>query len=277
MAVFFVAVFLSSNHALAHSGRTDSSGGHNCYVGACAGTYHYHNGGYTAPPVYIPPACVKPTVGNNATWDFKNNVCNQDVTISWDKGLLDIFYSIQISKTPGADPGPLSDTSMNKYTFKNVKPGRWYVNVKPGRSCGWGDTFYWTIDVPDVVPSIDYFNEKIISENERQLNYSVSCADKIEISPGIGIVKKDAGSITINPQQNIDYTLSVISKKQSNKASLSVRYPLPAPVEKKQDNLKEKSTNQSDSSGGLGWLIFPAIVGGLVWIGNKVSSKTQNS
>lgn len=29
----------------AHSGRTDSFGGHNCYVGSCAGTYHYHNGG----------------------------------------------------------------------------------------------------------------------------------------------------------------------------------------------------------------------------------------
>ncbi len=42
----------------AHSGRTDSSGGHNCNVGACAGTYHYHNGGssYTPPPE--PPKAV---------------------------------------------------------------------------------------------------------------------------------------------------------------------------------------------------------------------------
>ena len=28
----------------AHSGGKDSSGGHNCYVGSCAGTYHYHSG-----------------------------------------------------------------------------------------------------------------------------------------------------------------------------------------------------------------------------------------
>lgn len=36
---------------LAHSGRTDSNGGHNCNVGACAGTYHYHTGSsYTPPP-----------------------------------------------------------------------------------------------------------------------------------------------------------------------------------------------------------------------------------
>ena len=31
--------------ALAHGGGLDSSGGHNCYVGACAGTYHYHQNG----------------------------------------------------------------------------------------------------------------------------------------------------------------------------------------------------------------------------------------
>lgn len=30
----------------AHPGRTDANGGHNCYVGSCAGTYHYHNGDY---------------------------------------------------------------------------------------------------------------------------------------------------------------------------------------------------------------------------------------
>lgn len=34
----------------AHSGRTDSNGGHNCNVGSCAGTYHYHNGGGYVPP-----------------------------------------------------------------------------------------------------------------------------------------------------------------------------------------------------------------------------------
>ena len=29
----------------AHGGGLDGSGGHNCYVGSCAGTYHYHGGG----------------------------------------------------------------------------------------------------------------------------------------------------------------------------------------------------------------------------------------
>lgn len=44
--VIFI-LFVSNNLIHAHSGGTDSSGGHNCNVGSCAGTYHYHNGGYT--------------------------------------------------------------------------------------------------------------------------------------------------------------------------------------------------------------------------------------
>jgi len=43
--LIFLLLFLTSNNVLAHSGRTDANGGHNCYVGSCAGTYHYHNGG----------------------------------------------------------------------------------------------------------------------------------------------------------------------------------------------------------------------------------------
>lgn len=42
--VLFIFAFLPAT-ANAHSGRTDANGGHNCNVGACAGTYHYHNGG----------------------------------------------------------------------------------------------------------------------------------------------------------------------------------------------------------------------------------------
>lgn len=44
--------------SLAHSGRTDSNGGHNCRTGSCAGTYHYHNGGtsnYTKSTTYTTP------------------------------------------------------------------------------------------------------------------------------------------------------------------------------------------------------------------------------
>jgi hypothetical protein len=43
-SLLLIAICLSPGTASAHSGRTDSGGGHNCYVGSCAGTYHFHSG-----------------------------------------------------------------------------------------------------------------------------------------------------------------------------------------------------------------------------------------
>jgi hypothetical protein len=81
----------------AHSGRTDAYGGHNCYVGSCAGTYHYHNGGYSnSSPSYIckisstdPNASLLDTIGrtfyshseaekywNDTTRDFTKQMYN---------------------------------------------------------------------------------------------------------------------------------------------------------------------------------------------------------
>lgn len=36
---------LFAKPAYAHGGGLDSSGGHNCYVGSCSGTYHFHGDG----------------------------------------------------------------------------------------------------------------------------------------------------------------------------------------------------------------------------------------
>lgn len=52
IACLFAFPFLATNNVSAHPGRTDAYGGHNCYVGSCAGTYHYHNGGYVEDDYY---------------------------------------------------------------------------------------------------------------------------------------------------------------------------------------------------------------------------------
>ena len=41
----FLLLFVFGVEVNAHSGRTNSSGCHNCNVGSCAGTYHCHNSG----------------------------------------------------------------------------------------------------------------------------------------------------------------------------------------------------------------------------------------
>ena len=56
LIVLPILFLLVASTVSAHSGRTDSSGGHNCNVGSCAGTYHYHNGGSAPKPVYVAPA-----------------------------------------------------------------------------------------------------------------------------------------------------------------------------------------------------------------------------
>jgi len=67
--ILFVVVSMitvgTSSVAVGHSGRTDSYGGHNCYVGSCAGTYHYH-GDWKDSPTTL-PKIKKPTpVKSNA-------------------------------------------------------------------------------------------------------------------------------------------------------------------------------------------------------------------
>lgn len=59
VALIIIALIFSTTSVYAHSGRTDANGGHNCRVGACAGTYHYHNGG-SAPPAPRTPVSPSP-------------------------------------------------------------------------------------------------------------------------------------------------------------------------------------------------------------------------
>lgn len=64
-----VAIFAQANVANGHGGGLDSDGGHNCYVGSCAGTYHYHRGsGGSSSGWYYPPAlCVYLSTTANLT------------------------------------------------------------------------------------------------------------------------------------------------------------------------------------------------------------------
>ena len=59
IAIFIVltSLFATYNPTNAHGGGLDGSGGHNCYVGSCAGTYHYHRN-YSYRPIvpYAPMA-----------------------------------------------------------------------------------------------------------------------------------------------------------------------------------------------------------------------------
>ncbi len=81
-ALVFVVMMFPAGIVNAHSGRTDSSGGHNCRVGACAGTYHYHNGGGATTPTTTPyvaptprvPVTTKKSVINDVSYLFTETI-----------------------------------------------------------------------------------------------------------------------------------------------------------------------------------------------------------
>jgi len=236
------------------------------------GTYSPSCGCAYYPPK---PVCPEATVGDNATWTFREtSSCTQDIDFRMDKGTNDEFYSIGISKTAGANPGPKADTTSTNYTFKDVKPGKWYINVKAGRSCGWGDISYWTVNVPQVKPTI-YFSESIISEKERVLYYAVLCAQEAEINNGIGKLKALNGAITINPKENSLYTLTAYNKQISSVSSVSITYPFSESQITQSTAVSENIDEISDSenideiSDSENLLWFWAYFIGVLWIIKK--------
>lgn len=226
LCIFFLLFFVSP--AIAHSGRTDSSGGHNCNVGACAGTYHYHNGGgYVAPEYVAPkPICYVPAVVITGTVNVTQNGCTHDISISWSKNTDSNQFSISLSKSAGANPGPIADTYTESYVFKNVESGRWYINLKSGNSCGWNRTSYWTVDVPKIVPTINYFTQKRMSGDSVELSYSASCATNATIS-SIGMVSLKNNSVIVTQKKDNTYKLVVNGKGGASQRELYVPKPIP--------------------------------------------------
>ncbi|NCS97224.1 MAG: YHYH domain-containing protein [Candidatus Pacebacteria bacterium] len=231
-----VILFSSSMSALAHSGRTDSSGGHNCNVGSCAGTYHYHNGGSAYQPTkntYVAPICNKPNLSDTkGSLEFKEVDCKQDVTFTWDKGIGDNEYSVALSKTAGADPGPVADTTTRSVTFNDVAPGKWYVNVKGGNSCGWSGVYNWEVDVPEPEIAINRFNSYKLDDGTTELKFVAKCGASYSITPEVGNLTQTQikeGRVIVNPEKETTYTLTVSVPGQTKKRTHTVLAPTPAP------------------------------------------------
>ncbi|MEX1997248.1 MAG: hypothetical protein WEA04_01025 [Candidatus Andersenbacteria bacterium] len=106
LSIALTALVFLSGDALAHPGRTDSSGGHNCYT-RCAywgvSGYHYH-GGYSAPSystpsvAYTPPAPTPaPLFTSTEEYDFSSAVSShktakQNITY-WRSSASTSYYS----------------------------------------------------------------------------------------------------------------------------------------------------------------------------------------
>lgn len=233
VAILFLHIFLFTFATIvsAHPGNTASDGCHYCRTncdrwGVPWNVRHCHGGTSLIEQL---PRC-ESQLGDSGEWTFTQNGCNQDITITWDKGVNDEAYSIGISKTPGADPGPKADTTYRTWTFKDVKPGTWYINAKAGATnCVTSDIRYWKVEVPAVKPSLDV-REEVISEKERRLLIDSECATSVSSDKPLKNLRPGFASTTIYPTKDTTYTIYAKSGKEITFRTVEVKYPLPTPT-----------------------------------------------
>lgn len=153
--VFFIIFTIATafpSFSYAHPGNTASDGCHYCWTncarwGEVYGQRHCHGGGYQ------PPVINNPLINMNATHILYPNYDGE--TFDIDIELADSSpssYSVTLNKCYGCNPGPLIDFYTKKFSFVDVRPGRWYMNVKKEVGGYWTTTTVWTIDIPKWYP-----------------------------------------------------------------------------------------------------------------------------
>lgn len=157
--LLFEILLLSPGLVSARSGCCSHHGGV-CGCGCCDGTslsatcapYYPGCGGGGGWTIPSPVSMIPPDTNGSFNY-FKNNTGGVDLVFDWDRP-DNTAYSIVLSKIAGGDPGPNADVYNSKYTFSNVKPGKWYVNVKEAFGSQWSRISYWTVDIPSNVNAI---------------------------------------------------------------------------------------------------------------------------
>jgi len=169
LLLLLIICLLAPAISFAHPGNTASDGCHYCWTncerwGEVYGQRHCH-GGYRAPA----PAVYNPLEYMQATKTLYPN--NDGTTFDIDIELADSnpsFYSVTLNKCNGCNPGPTADFYTPKFSFVNVKPGRWYMNVKKEVNNYWTITTVWTLDIPDWYPPPEPTSNPIPTETQSQ-------------------------------------------------------------------------------------------------------------
>jgi hypothetical protein len=155
-AIIASLFFLSSSNVYARSGCCSwHSGVCGCSQTGrqicCDGSLSPSCTCYTPPPSPQPtPIIIPTTLQGDSTYNYNNTTKSYDVTFNWDDWNQSNGWSVGISQYAGVDPGPNMDTISSIWTFKNVYPGKKYVNMKASVSGYWSRITYWTINVPAI-------------------------------------------------------------------------------------------------------------------------------
>lgn len=154
LVTFIILVlFIPTLHASAHSGRTDSSGGHNCSdaskkKGLCSG-YHYHNGGSSSGSSgsSIPSKPTTPTQPSSpsATPASKPQLNDMKITFA--------MYGVHVN-------GQKIDNQISKYpvfVYKDITyfPMTWNYTQALGLSISWNANTGLFISKDKSIPYLD--------------------------------------------------------------------------------------------------------------------------
>ncbi len=148
--VFFTLPILAQSGCCSwHDGVCGCSGGRKL---CCDGTLSPScTCGYYAPapaPVYYNPQPKAPNITANFSYTPNSDGKTFNILMNWDNVAGNTGYSIALQKVAGGDPGPVTDTMTNRWTFTNIYPGTYYANLKVGISNVWSNVVYWKVEVP---------------------------------------------------------------------------------------------------------------------------------
>ena len=101
----------------------------------------------THTPTYAPQIPKAPSINATFTYTPNNDGETFNVKMTWDK-IENTGFSIALQNAAGGDPGPLTDTMNNYWTFKKVYTGTYYANMKVGINGYWSNVTYWKVVVP---------------------------------------------------------------------------------------------------------------------------------
>lgn len=127
----------------------------------------------TPAPSYTVVVTPTPEPEAGATWEYRLDSKNGNyaLEVDWIHVPGSSGYSVSLSKVPGADPGDKITTKRSSRHYKQVSPGKWFLNLKTHKQNRWSKPIFWEIYLP--------MEGEILDDEEASLGSS-SASEKVE-------------------------------------------------------------------------------------------------
>ncbi len=281
---------VNTTNMYAHSGRTDSQGGHRDNKNASGlGSYHYHCGGY---PAHLHENGVCPYKSNNTTSNVtptKAPVTAKEIQISCNNSEIEMGETTKVVAT--VSPSNAQDKSVSYQssnpniatisadgTVTAIAPGTTNITATTVNGIAASIQLQVLEIYPEQIQTTDSISMMIgdsyplevtvLPENAYNKTVTITPQDenliKIENNT-LKAVKDGQTKVVVSTWNGIEKTIPVIIESVQDDEKESVN---PDIVKKKKSGTKEdkgKEQSQDDSSATGGILFLALLTGGIVW------------